>query len=284
MNFRTTFSRSPPSTPSKYADLGPGLLFGTPTKSPSSSPSKGPLVQSSTANSNYGMGYLAFPAGLATNSTSNSTTNKITEPKTEPSITSPVPQPQISPERAARINKEESEARRGEEEWVRTGGILRDANGNRDFKRTEELREELRLREVERGLLERWNSYETRWKELLRRVNVHDDDGEVTFEDIPWPVSVEEDKGKAKKRKGKERERRITLEDLTAENVEEFVLGSLRVRDSKVTRKERIRASLLRWHPDKLTSLLARVPEEHRETVEDGVGIVVRVLHDLNAK
>ncbi|KAK1230376.1 hypothetical protein PQX77_006535 [Marasmius sp. AFHP31] len=280
MNFRTTFSRSPPSTPGKYADLGPGLLFGTPTKSPSSSPSKGPLAQLSTANSNYGPGYLAFPVGYSTGSTDSATNIKI-EPKTEPAINPPVPQPQISPERAARINKEEFEARRGEEEWVRNGGILRDANGNRDFKRTEELREELRAREVERGLTERWDSYETRWKELMRKVNVHDD-GEVTFEDIPWPVSVEEDK--KKKRKGKERERKITLEDLTAENVEEFVLGSLKVRGSKVTRKERIRASLLRWHPDKLTGLLARVPEEHREMVEDGVGIVVRVLHDLNVK
>ncbi|KAL0579710.1 hypothetical protein V5O48_002274 [Marasmius crinis-equi] len=289
LNFQRYKSLSPPSTPSKY-NLGSGLLFATPTKSPTTSPSKGTLEKSSTSQSNYGFGYLAFPTGYAgaNNTTSSSTPSGRSLPAPDdfnkPILSPSVPHDSASPERAARISKETAEARRGEEEWVRNGGILRDANGNRDFKRTEELREELRLREVEKGLVERWAKYEARWKELMRKVNLASNDGPITFDDIPWPVSLHEDKEKKTGAKGKQKERKITIEDITTENIEEFILGSLRVRGSTVSRKERIRASLLRWHPDKLTGLLAKVSEDDREMVEDGIGIVVRVLHDINTK
>ncbi|KAF9260364.1 hypothetical protein L218DRAFT_825000, partial [Marasmius fiardii PR-910] len=170
--------------------------------------------------------------------------------------------------RAARISRETAEALRGEEEWVRNGGTLRDANGRRDFKRTQEIREELKLREVEKKLVQRWESYEARWKELVRRSHDPEDGMMITFDDIPWP-------------KGKEKSKPVTLADLTARSVEEFLLGPLRIRGSTVSKKERIRASLLRWHPDKLGGLLAKVVENDRESVENGVGIVVRTLHEL---
>lgn len=159
---------------------------------------------------------------------------------------------------------EDAEARRGEEEWVRSGGILRDSDGRRDYVRTEAIRKELKLREVERVLVEKWETYERRWKILLGPgqggVN-------VKFEDIPWPVDGE-----------------ALLQHFTVEKVEDFFLGGLKVRGSTVTKKERVRSSLLRWHPDKMTSLLARVPASDLESVKQGVRIVMECLQQLNSK
>ncbi|KAG7085805.1 hypothetical protein E1B28_003345 [Marasmius oreades] len=287
-------SRSPPTTPNLFQyDLGPGLLFASTAKSATGTPHKPSTVvgrSPGTPSTNYDVGYLAFPAGYNSPYTSHKPEIESKESK-PPEISdehsrsiSSTSESQVSPEHIAKISQETAEALRGEEEWVRSGGILRDADGHRDFKRTQEIREELRLREVERKLLQKWEGYESRWKELMKRLH---EDRLITFDDIPWPVCAEDESEnlKPKKKKGNEEERKpIILEDLTTRNVGEFLLGPLRVRGSTISRKERIRASLLRWHPDKLTGLLAKVVENDRQSVENGIGIVVRALHELNNK
>lgn len=164
--------------------------------------------------------------------------------------------------RRKRLAKEEEEAKRGEEDWVRSGGILRNKDGMRDVVRTEAIREELRLREAERVLKERWEEYERLWGELLTGRDP------VRFQDIPWPV---------------DHVTQVTVLDLTAERVKDFLFDVLKVRGNKVTRRDRVRSSLLRWHPDKMTGIMARVVEEDIETVKQAISAVILCLQQLNS-
>lgn len=178
--------------------------------------------------------------------------------------------------REERLHREAEEARKGEEEWVRSGGILRDEFGRRDMARTGAVREELRLREVERVLMERWEAYQRKWIRVSPPNNGSGGSRQqpsrtLRFSDIPWPVDLGGTNG------------HVQLTDLTAPRVEEFLLGSLSVRSNQTTRKERIRNSLLRWHPDKMTPVLARVVEEDVELVRQGIGEVILCLQHLNA-
>ncbi|KAJ3814035.1 hypothetical protein F5876DRAFT_33762 [Lentinula aff. lateritia] len=168
------------------------------------------------------------------------------------------------------LEREEVERVRGEEDWVRSGGILRDSEGKRDFARTEKVREEIRLREWETEVQERWDGYERRWAEL--QAKERKGDSKYSFQDIPWPVHVGERDAKTKSRRS------------GTENVEKFLTDGLQVRGCKVTRKERVRTSLLRWHPDKMTALVSKVIDDDRKDVESGISAVVRCLQDMNSK
>ncbi|THU94225.1 hypothetical protein K435DRAFT_668766 [Dendrothele bispora CBS 962.96] len=134
-------------------------------------------------------------------------------------------------------------------------------NGNRDLERTEKVKEELSVRDWEAEVLGRWEVYEKAWSELLRT--------RVWFTDIPWPVrnpSV------------------VTLANLTPGSIQSFILDPLKVRGNTTSTRERIRTSLLRWHPDKLTGLVSRVAEEDVDDVTEGIGIVIRCLREISGK
>ncbi|KAJ2922694.1 hypothetical protein H1R20_g14394, partial [Candolleomyces eurysporus] len=197
-----------------------------------------------------------------------------------------------------RLAREAEEARKGEEYWVSCGGVLRDEFGRRDMKRTKAIREELKLREVEKRLTEIWQEHERRWKELVARTggrkrnapssSLSDSPGFdqpekiattemgstpcLTFADIPWPVQPQDDVT-----------RPLTLQDLTRERIEEFLLAPLTVRGCTITRKDRIRSSLLRWHPDKMSSIIKQTDPREKEDVMEGIHAVIRCLHRLNA-
>ncbi|KAJ6484420.1 hypothetical protein C8R47DRAFT_1321506 [Mycena vitilis] len=174
--------------------------------------------------------------------------------------------------RKARLEAEAAEALKGEIDWVRSGGILRDIQGNRDYKRTEAIREELRLSALEASLVERWKKYETRWTELAgKAARERNKPRDVRFEDVPWPVSPVEGQS-------------VKLADLKVDRVEDFLLANLKVRGCTVTRKERVRSSLLRWHPDKMTAVLGRIVETDLEAVREGIHAVVLCLHQPNSK
>lgn len=174
--------------------------------------------------------------------------------------------------RKARLESEAAEARKGEIDWVRSGGILRDAQGNRDYAKTEAIREELRLTELERVLVERWKKYENRWSDLVGKTGRdRERTRDVTFEDVPWPVCPADDQS-------------VVLADLTVDRVEDFLLAGLKVRGCTVTKKERVRSSLLRWHPDKMTGVLARIVDEDLEAVRQGIHVIVLCLHQLNSR
>ncbi|KAJ8519800.1 hypothetical protein ONZ45_g3323 [Pleurotus djamor] len=158
----------------------------------------------------------------------------------------------------ARLEKESAEAIQGEFEWVRSGGILRDAQGRRDKVRTEAIRTEIRAQEEERGIMDKWHAYEDSWRRLTRSGGV------IRFHDIPWP-----------------QENMDTSDQLDMASMQRFILSTLRVRSNRATRKEIIRAAWLRWHPDKLSTILNRIDPEDEERVREGISMVMVCLKEL---
>ncbi|KAI9059144.1 hypothetical protein FKP32DRAFT_1596474 [Trametes sanguinea] len=158
-----------------------------------------------------------------------------------------------------------------EEEMRRLNAYRRESERQRvayEKRRREEQEQERVHRERDREALkarrqeaerEAQRVYEARWTELLSTSE------SLGFRDIPWPMFSQPRK----------------LDDLTAARVTRFVLSPLHPGE---TRREKVRNALRRWHPDRFGRLLARVGEKEKESIEEGVGIVVRCLNDLLAR
>ncbi|EEB95289.1 hypothetical protein MPER_05760 [Moniliophthora perniciosa FA553] len=152
-DFSRAESTSPVARPRRNlgSSIPGGFDDGTPFSSPNSS-------FTGTPTRSKQLGYLAFPTGVSMPtpkaSGSQEKSDETQKPTPQPLLAPDSPQAlsSESPERTARMSREQAEATRGEEEWVRNGGILRDADGKRDFQRTEAVREELRLRDIEKAL------------------------------------------------------------------------------------------------------------------------------------
>ena len=181
-------------------------------------------------------------------------------------------------QRQKRIESELSEALRGDIEWVRSGGVLRDCNGRRDFARTEWIRGQIDEQERERKALSAWAEYEDRWRASLsinggRRKDSSSDpmedgnrDEGTGFRGVAWPV--------AKTPKDPE--------ELTFGAVQEFVLAPLRGKSiTPSEKKARVRQLLLRYHPDKTGVLLSQVNGEDKDRVREGINNVFMSLKAL---
>lgn len=143
----------------------------------------------------------------------------------------------------------------------------------------------------------RWDyareEYDIRWKKLLQG------DGDSTppqhdlgFNDIPWPILA------AHRQKPDKRGSTmpagsipVSLEQLTMEAISEFLLTvaptegvkppPLRDADKK-ERKEKLRETFLRFHPDKFEGrFMRRIVASEQETVREAIGQVVRALNTL---
>lgn len=175
--------------------------------------------------------------------------------------------------RLKRVELETSEALKGDLEWVRSGGVLRDSDGRRDFARTKRIRDQLDEQERERKALAAWTDYEDRWRASLslgRRKSpdpaAEDRDQAIGFRDVAWPVA----------------KRPESPEGLTVGAVREFVLAPLRGKDiTPSKRKDRIRQLLLRYHPDKTAFLLSKIAEEEEDRVREGINNVFMGLKSL---
>jgi len=88
----------------------------------------------------------------------------------------------------------------------------------------------------------------------------------IRFASIPWPVVLD---------------RPLTSpEQLTSADIAAFVLSPHHSGDK--SRKDRIKAELLRWHPDRFEGrFLTKVFDGDKERVKTGVGEVARCLSDL---
>jgi len=184
--------------------------------------------------------------------------------------------------RQKRVESETSEALKGDIEWVRSGGILRDSNGRRDFARTKLIRDQLEEQEREKKALRAWTEYEDQWRASLvigdgsRRKHPPSTsmdlegrdrrDQGIGFKDVAWPVAESPE----------------SPDGLTVGAIREFVLAPLRggnITPSK--KKDRIRQLLLRYHPDKTAFLLSRVAEEEKGRVREGINNVFMSLKSL---
>ncbi|KAI9509493.1 hypothetical protein F5148DRAFT_978197 [Russula earlei] len=107
---------------------------------------------------------------------------------------------------------------------------------------------------------EAWRAYERRW------MAVASDRRQLKFKSIPWPTT------------GPPR----NVAEITPDAIARFVLSP--AHSEGMSRKERIKGALRRWHPDRFGRVLSRVDEKDRREVERGVGIVARCLNDLLAR
>ncbi|KAI0674407.1 hypothetical protein C8Q78DRAFT_966705 [Trametes maxima] len=145
----------------------------------------------------------------------------------------------------------------GEMEYVRIGLSIRDRFGRVDETRTEFVRAEIRKRDALAKAIKQWESYQSRWRGLLNS------DRPVAFADIPWPVS----------------DSPSSVDELNPDSVVQFFVDSLLVPGNRASETDRLRSALLRWHPDKMTSVFSRTVDSDLDTVQDGVNIVFRALH-----
>jgi hypothetical protein len=216
-------------------------------------------------------GYFAFPPTPGTSRPSYPTfipqspnTKETFVDKNAPSEKGDETRSEKSPhneERINRLHKERELIEMSEMEWVRGGGVLRDAQGRRDKARTERIRAELKLQEEEKIKMGRWKEYDDRWKALVAS------DQTLAFADIPWPLRIPPSSS--------------DTDAFTLPAISEFLFESLSVRSNTVTKKSRIRSSILRWHPDKSSLVVGRVVADDVDAVREGIHAVFHCLKRL---
>ncbi|KAJ7209747.1 hypothetical protein GGX14DRAFT_521276 [Mycena pura] len=125
-------------------------------------------------------------------------------------------------------------------------------------------------------------NYHLRWKTILSTP----DRGQnlLSFIDIPWPVlSAYRQKGSSSNKR--DRGPALTLEDFTVDAIATFLvptLGSGNEETDRRHRKDKIRETYLRFHPDKFEGrLMNQVRETDRQDVREAIGVVVRALNTL---
>jgi hypothetical protein len=126
----------------------------------------------------------------------------------------------------------------------------------RESEKREKSREEKHRKA--KGVVKAWKGYEERWARIAGNT-----EEQLSFARIPWPTVT----------------RPKDAAGITKGNIREFLLSRHHSRD--VSNKDRIRAALKSWHPDKFKRILDRVEEKERGRVEEAAGLVARCLNGL---
>lgn len=153
-------------------------------------------------------------------------------------------------------------------------------------KLAEEERKRKKLeREIRRADYAR-EEYHSRWKALLAppRSDVEHAQPLLSFSDIPWPI-VSAHRQKPDKGSSQTGPPRVSPDDLTVDAIAAFLVPSTLSADGeaeKRQRKDKLRETFLRFHPDKFEGrLMSRVRESDQQRVRDAIGVVVRALNAL---
>jgi hypothetical protein len=153
--------------------------------------------------------------------------------------------------------------------------------------RLEKVAEEERKRRKREREHQHWDEarvlYDTRWKVLLGATGSQE---AFKFDDIPWPIIGAQ--SVVNKRSSSLKAMSISLDDLTAEAISAFLLPSsnklLPVELKEKEKREKLRETILRFHPDKFEGrIMNRVKESHQDKVREAVGQVIRALNTLMA-
>jgi hypothetical protein len=142
----------------------------------------------------------------------------------------------------------------------------------------EEERRRKRLEKESRRQEEAKEAYDRRWKDLLGGGDART----LKFEDVPWPLMI----AQARSNKASTK---VAIEDFTEENISAFLLpqppasGKQKMGEAeKKERKEKLRETMLRYHPDKFVGrFMSRVWEDEKTRLMEAVEQVVRVLNVL---
>lgn len=168
----------------------------------------------------------------------------------------------------------EREARRAREEKVR-------AETRRLDRQAEEVRKRRRKSRDRRREVDMRVRYDVLWKDILT-AGEERQDRTLRFWDIPWPVMFDgQDKSNAPAQPF------VSMDYFTAEAISTFLLSARddsNSSDEKKERKEKLRETMLRYHPDKFEGrVMARVAESDKDSVREALGVVVRTVSDLMA-
>ena len=161
-----------------------------------------------------------------------------------------------------------SERNQLQEEFDKMEARWQDRIGREERRRRQEQQwaEEQKVRAERQKQLERrsqeeaWKAYERRW------TTIASGDGQLKFKSIPWPSTVQP----------------RNVQEITPDAISKFILSP--AHSEGMSRKERIKSALRRWHPDRFGRVLGRVDERDKVAVERGVGIVARCLNELLAQ
>jgi hypothetical protein len=184
-------------------------------------------------------------------------------------------------EYAERERKKTLEANRRAEEKARRAETKRLEEASEEHRKRKKLDREIRKKEVARM------EYDHRWKELFRKdgdFGLSDRESELTFSDIPWPILAAYPRESGRSPAGL---CPVTLEDLTVKGISDFLFGaspaSLTGRgEEKRQRKEILKESFLRFHPDKFEGrFMQRVNQDEQDVIKEAIGQVVRALNLL---
>lgn len=153
---------------------------------------------------------------------------------------------------------------RRRQKYLRRALELAEASGSEsesdDGCRLRELDEEKRRWTARKAVKQARVTYERNWEVIAKS------SCPLSFSRIPWPVLT----------------RPVGPSSMNKEDIAEFVLGSLtRLPEDALKRKERVKAALMRWHPDKFARIAARVEEREKELVLEASGNVARCLNEL---
>lgn len=173
-------------------------------------------------------------------------------------------------EEIRRYHEHQEEVKYRERQAARAAREAREAAAARkafeeERKRLDEERrrkEEERRKNEEQVVVAAWQRYERGWQDLTNGVSV--DGRQLTFYDIPWPVSMPA----------------RSFEELQSTQIEKFLLSPYH--SATKTRKMRLRAALMQWHPDKFAQrFVDRIEESHRTAILAAVNSVARTITEL---
>ena len=140
------------------------------------------------------------------------------------------------------------------------------AEAERVLKAKEDARRHAREERERRRRVEAREGYQRRWIELLES---RSESADLGFGDIPWPV-----------RGGAPDISQLTTEVISAFLFEEH--EGLDEAERAKMRKEELRGTMLRFHPDKFEGrVVRRVRHEEREAVREGANAVTRAVSAL---
>ncbi|CAE6465044.1 unnamed protein product, partial [Rhizoctonia solani] len=176
-------------------------------------------------------------------------------------------------EEIRRYNQHVEEVKYRERQAARAAREAREAHAARkafeeERKRLEEERrqkEDERRKNEEQIVIASWQRYERKWQDLTN--GVFPEGRQLTFYDIPWPVSMPA----------------RSFDELQSAAIEKFLLNPSH--SATKTRKMRLRAALMQWHPDKFAQrFVDRIEESHRTAILTAVNSVARVITELMNK
>jgi len=109
-----------------------------------------------------------------------------------------------------------------------------------------------------KAVIKAWKGYEERWTAISGNT-----EEQLSFATMPWPT-VMQPKDAA---------------NITKDSIREFLLSHYHSKD--VSHKDRVRAALKMWHPDKFKRTLDRVESKDKALVDEAAGVVARCLNGL---